>query len=526
MSDASREYQRAELALIQGNISEALSGSLMALALNPGKSAHRAMAMKLLGMTGGYPTLPGPVLDGLVRCIDDPDLDLQPLALVVRNLLDANPLRDQWLELSQSSDFGSTELAIKDDIFDSLFNDRLVRAVLTQATNVSLDLEHILTGLRHHALRAATHGKVSLLTSRYSEFHSALTIQAERTEYVWGETEEETGWLACINIEADNDLIMRAFRPTKMSAPMTFPNLTRVTDTTSLKIQDQYTTYPYPRWERISTIQPQTLENLLRRRFPKQIWPERFKGSVFGLSAGCGTGLGAAMLSQSIKNLSLTAIDLSPTSLAFAKTKTDYFGIHSIKFGLGDILELGKMNGRFDIVECSGVIHHMARPEKGLEALRTCVESDGVLRIALYSKRARKAVVAAKLLIKERGIPDSLAGLRRARLEINTLPMDHPARGVIDTPEFFTLSGLHDLVFNVHEQHFTPKDLKCLLECVGLQFIGFDHVDPTVMVRYQIEFPGDPEQTNLDNWEVFEQKHPETFNEMYQIWCRPVTYSP
>ena len=59
-------------------------------------------------------------------------------------------------------------------------------------------------------------------------------------------------------------------------------------------------------------------------------------------------------------------MDLSPASVAFAIAKADELGLSNIKFGIGDILKLPDLDTRFDIIECSGVLHHMKNPAKGL----------------------------------------------------------------------------------------------------------------------------------------------------------------
>ncbi len=91
----------------------------------------------------------------------------------------------------------------------------------------------------------------------------------------------------------------------------------------------------------------------------------------------------------------------------------------------------------------------------------------------------------------------------------------------METPEFFVLSGLHDLIFNVQEHRFTTPEIKDLLAGERLTFLGFDHVNPMASIRYAEQFPDDSHQTNLDNWDRFEQNHADTFAEMYQFWCRP-----
>ena len=97
MSDAAAEFERGLLAQRNGDQVQAFSGFLMALAMDPETPAYRHKALDVLGMTAHYTALPQPVLDGLIRCAQDPDLDLQPLALVVRTLVRNNASRDQWL---------------------------------------------------------------------------------------------------------------------------------------------------------------------------------------------------------------------------------------------------------------------------------------------------------------------------------------------------------------------------------------------------------------------------------------------
>ena len=134
------EFSRGLTALRAGDQSTALSGFLMALAIDPETPAHRHKALELLGLTSNYTALPQAVLAGLTRCIQDPEIDLQPLALVVRTLLQHNPMRDQWLVLTDKG--GDTlELALDNGSLDGLLTDVLIRAVLNHAINISLDLE-------------------------------------------------------------------------------------------------------------------------------------------------------------------------------------------------------------------------------------------------------------------------------------------------------------------------------------------------------------------------------------------------
>lgn len=515
--DAAADFRRGLAAYNAGDRRGAFSGFLMALALEPDHPLYRKCALEILGTSGGYAILPQPVTDALAGCADDPTLDLQPLALVAKMLLPHRAEAQEWTSTACHDDTNSFDEAVKGGLFDDLATDPIINIVLQRTTNVSTVLEDILTGIRRHSLRRVSNGSPAPFVDGHGAFFDALCVQAERGDFAWTESDEETSLIETV----PDSPVRRAYRRSHTPPEKSFPAFTPVSDSVSQIVQAQYATYPYPRWENVPEAEPLTLAEAMKSRFPDEIWADRFDGPLSGLSAGCGTGRGAVMLARSIKNLDLTAIDLSPTSLTFATEKADTFGIKNIRFGLGDILEIGSLNLTFDIIECSGVLHHMKDPAAGLRALKDVLAPDGVMRVALYSERARRAVVAARAWVAEQNLEDTPDGLRTARARLRALPDTHPAKTVIDTPDFFNLSGLHDLIFNVQEHRFTPIGLKHLLDQAGLRFLGFDHFNLAIPNHYAAALGADADPADLDKWETFEQNHPDTFSEMYQMWCRP-----
>ena len=104
------------------------------------------------------------------------------------------------------------------------------------------------------------------------------------------------------------------------------------------------------------------------------------------LVAGCGTGQHALVTASRFKNSHITAIDLSLNSLAYAKRKTDEFGITNIDYLQADILDLGMLGKQFDVIESAGVLHHMAEPLAGWKVLTDCLKPGGLMKIGLYSE--------------------------------------------------------------------------------------------------------------------------------------------
>ncbi|WP_204307227.1 hypothetical protein, partial [Enterobacter hormaechei] len=89
-------------------------------------------------------------------------------------------------------------------------------------------------------------------------------------------------------------------------------------------------------------------------------------------------------------------------------------------------------------VSSTGVLHHMERPADGLAALAGVLAPGGVLRIALYSERARAWVAEAHRVIAEHGWDASPAGIRAFRTHILALPASQPLARLRESDDFYT----------------------------------------------------------------------------------------
>lgn len=105
------------------------------------------------------------------------------------------------------------------------------------------------------------------------------------------------------------------------------------------------------------------------------------------LDAGCGTGEKSLFFAKN--GAKVTSIDISKGQLACFKKNIEKAGLN-IKVFEKDILndsltELGK----FDIIVCTGVLHHTEDAYKGFLKLSSLLEKEGIIIIALYHKYAR-----------------------------------------------------------------------------------------------------------------------------------------
>jgi SAM-dependent methyltransferase len=285
------------------------------------------------------------------------------------------------------------------------------------------------------------------------------------------------------------------------------PAFSKLKDKTSISVREQYEEFPYPRWKSLSKM------------YANEFLAVRDKGEAHSvLNAGCGTGRSALSYAIRLPRVEMIAVDLSLSSICYAKREAEKRGIKNITFMHGDILELEKIGKTFDLVQSTGVIHHMRDPMEGWRSLVKVLKPNGLMRMALYSEIARRDLVKTQKAILEKGYASDTEGMRAFRDDVAKVMPTHIANELLQVPDFYSLSQCRDLLFHVQELRFDIPMLKKSLDELGLEFIGFS-LSTAVMEHFGASAP---DARDLDAWAVFEEKHPKTFAAMYQFWCRKI----
>ena len=316
-----------------------------------------------------------------------------------------------------------------------------------------------------------------------------------------------------------NDLIkMQIEEPLKEEEiKKSIKSIGKISDDISKKVKEQYEENPYPRWRYSTRIPTTNFLSLLNY----DIRPNKFiSGNKFNnpkiLIAGCGTG---KQLNNILarENSNVVAFDLSLSSLAYAKRKIDEVGSKKIEFIHGDILQLNKLNKKFDIIECMGVLHHMENPVKGLNILKNLLEPDGVLKLGLYSEIARKHIIELRQFTKDRNFKNNIIDIRNFRENIKNHE-NQILRKVLNSNDFYSTSNVRDLIFHVQEHRFTIPQISQILQDNNLEFLGFTF--PEIKKKYSRSFLDDKKNISLENWHKFENENPDSFRAMYQFWVK------
>jgi tetratricopeptide (TPR) repeat protein/SAM-dependent methyltransferase len=299
------------------------------------------------------------------------------------------------------------------------------------------------------------------------------------------------------------------------------PRLTDIEDSVSLLVQQQYEENPYPRWARtVSDLIPKPVDQHFRTRFHSPAFRELGKSSdVDMLIAGCGTGQHPFQSALTFSGVQILAVDLSLTSLAYALRKSRAACMTNVDYAQADILKLGSIGRTFDIIEASGVLHHMADPMAAWRLLLSLLRPRGLMHLGFYSELGRTDIVTAQRFMAERGYGRSADEIRRGRQELLAVSDRPPYHSILGFSDFSSTSGCRDLLFHVQEHLLTLPAIKAFLAEHDLEFLGFD-LPPLQVQAFRKNFSDDGAMTDLDLWHIFETENPTTFRSMYQFWVQ------
>jgi SAM-dependent methyltransferase len=537
-----------------GDIEGAVDAFRTALELDSDNSnARRGLVAAFHSLT---PTHYQPALDhDLEACFAAPTIDPQDLAaLTARQLLYKHRIKERW----------DTE---REAALSQLGADALLHTLLRRCVNVDAELERALTALRRERLLA--YHESAALPAEQIALITALGVQGFHNEYVFNESAEETAAiealagrcdalaarahppssalearllllamyrplyaldcapaLAAIALEAWSEplrelLVRTLIEPREEEAIA--PGLTSLgeaKDATSRAVRAQYEEHPYPRWLALPHMERTDLAGHLHRVLPHFRPPAFLDGPVRMLVAGCGTGREPLSIALACEHIEIVALDFSRRSLAYAVRRARALGVENVRFVHADLLALPRLQERFHVIQCIGVLHHMAEPLRGWRVLTERLLPGGLMKIGLYSGRARVLEAAAQAEIRRRGLRPIATDIKAFRTSI-LYGDDRATLGELGEGEdLYTMSACRDLLFHAQECRFSLAQIRQALDALGLSFLGFELSVPQVAPRYRALFPGDPHMTDLAAWERFERHHPQAFAGMYVFWCQ------
>lgn len=186
------------------------------------------------------------------------------------------------------------------------------------------------------------------------------------------------------------------------------------------------------------------------------------------LIAGCGTSQAARWAARH-PAARVVGIDVSPSSLEATRTLAESHDVTNLELSELPIEEVEDLDEVFDQIVCTGVLHHLADPEAGLEALRASLAPDGAMQLMVYATHGRTGIsmmreYCRRLGIDIEGVPDLMDALKE-------VPLGHPiSHALREARDFEDRDAIADALLNPREQTYTVPELFDLLDHGGMRF--------------------------------------------------------
>ena len=248
-------------------------------------------------------------------------------------------------------------------------------------------------------------------------------------------------------------------------------------------IKEQYQKYPYPARnpedERSRLIAVPVVD---LRKINKSFWSnkKKFDGNFRILDAGCGTGDAVIYLAEQLKhtNSKIVALDFSKTSLEIVEERARTRNLKNIAFVQSPIEHIPKLNlGKFDLIICTGVLHHLPDPQPALRILTNSLKEDGLIIVMLYGKYGRMAIYMLQELLKRTNADetDKQKKIQNAREVLKNLSKSHWFKfsESVFRDERKDDGQLYDLLLHESDRPYTVPEIYELLDSAGLELIQF-----------------------------------------------------
>lgn len=208
-----------------------------------------------------------------------------------------------------------------------------------------------------------------------------------------------------------------------------------------------------------------------RRALFHRIWPtERFGGHQEILVAGCGTSQ-AARYALREPHARVTAIDISETSLRHTgdlqrKYSLDNLELHQLP--LEAIKDLGRS---FDLIVCTGVLHHLPEPDVGLRALRDALSHKGAMHLMVYATYGRAGIYMLQEYCRMLHIGTEASDLRELATLLEALPRDHPVANLLTrAQDFHHADALADALLHPQDRAYSVPEVYAWFQRCGMSF--------------------------------------------------------
>jgi SAM-dependent methyltransferase len=205
----------------------------------------------------------------------------------------------------------------------------------------------------------------------------------------------------------------------------------------------------YPPHDNLAAFRAAAERNRFAQLLDRAIAPDALIAEV-----GCGTGQMSLFLARGDRTV--IAADLSRASLQLGAAAALRYGVERVLFLESDLHRPGLRPGAFDVVYCSGVLHHTPDSRRAFRAVADLVRPEGILIVGVYNRVAR-------IPLRIRRAIGRLSGFR-------WVPFDPVLRGRRREPERYD-AWLRDQYRHPEERSHTIGEVAGWFDENGLDYL-------------------------------------------------------
>jgi ubiquinone/menaquinone biosynthesis C-methylase UbiE/uncharacterized protein YbaR (Trm112 family) len=186
---------------------------------------------------------------------------------------------------------------------------------------------------------------------------------------------------------------------TRYEAPEGIPNLRLLDGTRTERVRKFYEGAPFPGYP------PRANLSWLRARAERSEFARLLDRAIPSdariVEIGCGTGQMSLYLARSDRLV--IGADLTRASLRLGADAAQRFEVDQVQFIETDLHNPGLRAGAFDVVYCSGVLHHTPDPSAAFARIVRLARPGGIIIVGVYNAFARIPLRARRIVARLSG---------------------------------------------------------------------------------------------------------------------------
>ena len=237
-------------------------------------------------------------------------------------------------------------------------------------------------------------------------------------------------------------------------------------------IGEFYTNHPYPppiaNLDRARDLWEN--ENAHRAEW-HLLWPhQQYRPDFDVLVAGCGTWQ-SAKFALTHPRARVVGIDVTTTSLEHTNALKQKYDLANLEVRQLPIENAAELDHQFDMIVCTGVLHHLVDPDAGLRALGSVLKPGGAMYLMVYAPYGRAGVYMIREYCRRLGVGASPKEINDLTTVLRALPQHHPLIAMFrGAREGLDATALVDALLNPRDRTYSVPQIYDFLENNGLQF--------------------------------------------------------